>query len=136
MRPFIDDVTFFLPTLIGSVAVAVTVAIAVAIAVFLALHLDAVEDDGEVFELVVLIEFFQFGQIATIQDTRTDNIYRKVGYTTNDTSIGNNHGGYTVEDDIIVQFLQLFDQAGKRSLISSSEGLGGIIPAEITSNCL
>lgn len=112
MRPFIDDVTFFLSTLIGSITVAVAVAITVTvtIAVFLALHFNAVEDDGEIFEFVILIEFFQFGQIATIQDSGANDIYCKVGYTTNDTSIGNNHGGYTVEDDIIVQFLQLFDQ--------------------------
>ena len=110
MCPFIDYVTFFLSSLIVSIAITVAIAIAVAIAVFLALHLDAVEDDGEVFELVVLIEFFQFGQITTIQDSGADDVYRKIGYTTYDAGIGNDHGGYTVEDNVVVLFLQLFDQ--------------------------
>ena len=70
MSPLIDDVPFFLPAMLRTITITititVTIAIAVAIAVFLAFHLNAIEYDGEIFELILPIEFLKFRKITAV----------------------------------------------------------------------
>ena len=69
-----------------------------------------VDDDAEAVELVLLVEAFQLGQVATVDLTLTDDIEGHIGYAVDDTGIGNNLSRHIVNNDVVVDLLQFFYQ--------------------------
>ena len=82
----------------------------IAIAIRLLIHLGVVDDNAQVFELLLLMQAFQLGQVATVDLTVTDYIDSKVGHTIYNSCISHNLGRHVIDNNVVVLLLQFLHQ--------------------------
>ena len=62
----------------------------------------AIEDNTHISKLLLAVEHLDIGQLTTIQEALTDNIYSKVHQAVYDYCICHSHGWYAINEDIVV----------------------------------
>ena len=85
-----------------AITIPITVAIAVTIAVAVVSGCHAVEYEGHVLKLLLLIERLDVGQLPAVKPAGTHHEDGKVGYAVCDGSIGDNPHRHIVGNDEVV----------------------------------
>lgn len=100
----------FLLLAVAVVSIAITISVAVSIAITMAMGVYAVEHQGHVFQLLVLVERLYVRQLAAIQLARSHHEYRKIGHAVGDAGVGYDAHGHAVGYDNVISLAQLAHQ--------------------------
>ena len=111
---------------VATVAVAIAVAVVIAVATVTVAAVGgggAVEKDGHVGELLVLVVTLDHGEHVALHEVGTDNEDVQVGPLGDDARVGHNLHGRTVEEDEVVLAVQGVEQVLQ---LGVEEQLGGV----------